>query len=108
MKAPPSSGRREPGPVRFFTIPELRLLQELREALARGGMPPPDKRTPEDSARIGAFRTVAELLHLFGRLKRRIEGGERCRLVEREHAREPGRLVIELVIESMEVPPRSS
>jgi hypothetical protein len=103
--APPSSGRREPESVRVFAIPELRLLQELRAALARGGMSPRDRRTPEDCARLALFRVEEEVLRLLGQFKRRIEGGERCRLVEKEHAQEPGRLVVELVIESMDGAP---
>jgi hypothetical protein len=91
--------------VRIFAIPELRSLQTLRAALAIGGMPPLDKRTAEDSARLGLFRLVEEALIFLGQFKRRIEGGERCRLVERERAREPGRFVVELVIESTEGPP---
>jgi hypothetical protein len=91
--------------VRYFSIPELRALQALRAALAVGGMPALDKRTPEDDARIGLFRLTEETLLLMAQFKRRIEAGERCRLVESEHAREPGRLVFELAIESMEVRP---
>jgi hypothetical protein len=87
--------------VRIFAIPELRLLQELRAALARGGMPQLARRTPEDCARLGLFRLVEEALLFLGQFKRRIEGGERCRLVERERAREPGRFVVELVIEPL-------
>lgn len=88
-----------------LVIPELRHLQDVRAQLARGGLPPLDKRTPEDCARIAAFRTLVELLRLFGRFKQRIEAGERCRLVEIEHPQEPGRLLIEIRIEAEEVAP---
>jgi hypothetical protein len=91
--------------VRYFSIPEMRALQALRAALAVGGMPALEKRTPEDEARIGLFRLTEEALYLMAQFKRRIEAGERCRLVEREHAREPGRLLFELAIELTEVGP---
>lgn len=86
-------------PRRVIAIPELKALRELRSALAFGGLPPLARRTPEDSARIAAFRAIEELLHVLNQYRRRIESGERCRLVEREHGREPGRLLVELVIE---------
>ena len=59
-------------------------------------------RTPEDCARISAFHTLSLLLRILLRFKQRIEDGERCRLVEREHAHEFERTVIELVIEPMD------
>jgi hypothetical protein len=85
---------------RRIAIPEIKTLRELRITLARGGLPAPDKRTPEDHARIAGFRVIEELLRLFQHFQHRVENGERCRVVEREHAREPGRLVIELSIEA--------
>lgn len=84
-----------------LAIPELKALQELRRALAHGGLPALDKRTFEDHARIGSFRVQVELIHFLDDYRRRIEGGERCRIVEREHRSEPGRLLIELHIEVM-------
>lgn len=96
---PPPSSDRASGSARAFRIPEIKALRELRFALARGGLPASDKRTPEDSARIAAFRALEELLRLLDHYRRRVEQGDRCRLVEREHPREPGRLVIEMVIE---------
>ena len=57
-------------------------------------------RTPEDHARISAFRAIEDLLHLLDQYRGRVESGECCRLVEREHAREPGRLMIEIAIEA--------
>jgi hypothetical protein len=91
--------------VRVFAIPELRALQNLRAALAIGGIPPVDKRTPEDGARLALFRLLEEALLLLRHFKGRIEAGERCRLVEREHPHESGRLVVELVIEPLEGSP---
>lgn len=84
---------------RQFAIPEGKTLRELRHVLARGGIPSLDKRTPEADARIVAFRTVQELLRFFEQCRRRVEAGESCHLVEREHPYEPGRLLIEFAIE---------
>lgn len=39
------------------------------------------------------------VLHLLDEFRRCTESGERCRLVEREHIREKGRLLVELTIE---------
>ncbi|MFT3764713.1 MAG: hypothetical protein QM820_04230 [Minicystis sp.] len=91
----------ESGPARAprLTLPELRALRALRRDLARGGLPPLSARTPEDHARIAAFRMLEELMSLLDQYRRRIESGERCRLAEREHGREAGRLLIELSIE---------
>lgn len=79
---------------------ELATLRELRRLLGRGRLPAPDHRTPEDCARIASFRTVEELLGLLDEFERRVGRGERCRLVEREHRPERGRLVIEFSIEA--------
>ena len=92
---PPSAGE----PVRRLAIPEIKALRELRHVFARGGLPAPDRRTPEDHARIAAFRMLEELLRFFEQFRHRVENGERCRIVEREHPREAGRLIIELAIE---------
>jgi hypothetical protein len=86
-------------PPARLVIPEWETLRELRHVLARGGLPLPHKRTAADSARIAAFRALTELLRLFEELRRRVEAGEHCYIVEREHDREHGRLVLELVIE---------
>jgi hypothetical protein len=82
-----------------LALPELAALRELRRALAHGGLPRMDVRTPADHARIASFRTVEELLWLLDRFRGRIASGERCRLVEREHRRDPDRLVVEISIE---------
>jgi len=66
---------------------------------AFGGLTPVRRRTPEDCARIASFRVLEEPLHLLDQLRRRIEQGEHVILLERDHVREKGRLVIELVIE---------
>lgn len=96
MKAPGPRAQ----PRRRLAIPEIHTLRELRHALARGGMPPIAARTPEDDARIAGFRVIQELLAMFEEYRRRIEDGERCRLVERKHPREPDRLLLELAIEA--------
>jgi len=92
--APPGGG---------LVIPEVRTLRELRGTLARGGLPAPDARTATDSARITGFRVVTELLRLFEELRRRHADNTRYRIVEREHAKETGRLILEFEI--VEVPP---
>lgn len=97
MTAGGPSGRT---PRRSVAIPEMGTLRELRHALARGGMPPVATRTPEDHARLATFRVIQALLALFEEYRRRIERGERCGLVERQHPHEPDRLVIEIGIEA--------
>ncbi len=84
-------------PASPLAAPEFAMLRQLRGALARGGLPA--RRTPEDHARIAAFRTVQELLVLLDEYRRRVECGDRCRLVEREHEHKPGRLLFEVAIE---------
>ena len=80
-------------------LPGLVMMRELRRLLAAGGLPPADKRTPEDWARIAGFRVLEELLRLLDDYRRLIERGVRCRLIERAHVREVGRMVIEIVLE---------
>lgn len=77
----------------------FRALRELRSAFGRGGLPPRDRRTPEDEARIVAFFVLAELTHILDQFRRAIEQGERRRLVVREHGRQLGKVVIEITIE---------
>jgi hypothetical protein len=81
--------------------PEFTALREVRSALGRGGLPSPDQSTPQEQARLASFRTLEELLRILDEYRRRIESGERCRLVEREHERVPGQLLVELVIEEV-------
>ncbi len=83
--------------ARALDVPEVAQLRQLRASLARGGMP--RRRSAEDQARLAAFRTVDELLQVLDEYRRRLESGARCRLVEHEHGREPGRLLLELRIE---------
>jgi hypothetical protein len=82
-----------------LVIPELRTLRELRRSLARGGLPAASQRTPEDWARLAAHRSIAELCRIIDEYRRRVESGERVRLVEHELPTEPGRMRVELVIE---------
>jgi hypothetical protein len=88
-----------------FLLPEHKALRELRIALSRGDLPRPALRTAEDWARLAAFTTIVELLRFLDEFKRRIEGGERCRLVEIKRPQEPGRLRIELAIELIPTAP---
>lgn len=89
----------ENAPTIRVLIPELRALQATRYALARGGTPPVGERTPEDCARISSFHVVSLLLRILMRFKQKIEAGERCRLVEREHVFQLDRVVIEVSID---------
>jgi hypothetical protein len=84
--------------LRVFALPEIRTLRELRRALSFGGLTPAARRSPEDHARITTFRILEELLHFLDKYRRRIEAGETLRLVEVEHARADGRLVIEFEV----------
>lgn len=86
--------------VRRVAIPEIEALRELRRALACGGIPPLDKRTPSDCARIAAFYTVLDLVRLLEAFKSRFEGGERCRIVEVRRSHELRRFAIEFAIDS--------
>ncbi len=104
---PPNLSRHRASPgatatasVRRVAIPGINVLRELRQTLARGGLPPLDKRTPEDCARIASFRTILALLRLLDEFTRRVEAGEYCRLVEVERDSQPGRLLVEIQIEA--------
>ena len=85
--------------TRILALPELDALRELRRALARGGLPSRGRRSAADEARLVAFRAVDELVCFLDAYERRVALGEPCRLIEREHAREPGRLTLEIEIE---------
>lgn len=96
--APPSSGVPASAaltPPPRLVIPELRALQELRALLARASTLP---HTPEDSARVVAFHAIAALLRILDRFRKRVESGERCRLVREEREGGADRVVIELAI----------
>jgi hypothetical protein len=58
-----------------------------------------DGTTPEDSVRIAMSRMVSEFLRLATELKRRVEAGERCRIVEVPQQAEPGTMQVKLKIE---------
>lgn len=87
---PPPSARR-------FTIPEHGLMSELRHMLAAGKVP---AQTPEDHARNASFRVLAALLLFLADFKRRVERGDRVRIVEREHPSQAGRIIVEFTIEA--------
>jgi hypothetical protein len=88
-----------------LVVPEYRAMCELRTALSRGVLPRWDRRAAHDWARLAAFHAIAELLRILDEFKRRIERGERCRLVHREKPQEPGRMQIEIVIEPIAAAP---
>lgn len=83
-------------PVEGRWFCDLRLLRRL---VGVGGLPPRDKRTAGDEARIAAFRAVQDLVQILEDFGRLIMNGERVRLNVREHGRETRRVVIEIVIE---------
>lgn len=84
---------------RRIVIPELETLRRVRDVLARGGLRAETERTPEDHARITIFETVAALLRLLERFKRRVENGEPCGLRWVRHDFTPDRVVIEIAID---------
>jgi hypothetical protein len=89
-----------PPTLRTFHIPELRTLRQLREMTGIHG----DGSTPEDSARRATHLITCEVLRFLGELKRRIERGERCRVVEVERAFEAGMLSFKFKIMKEEAP----
>ena len=104
MPTPASSANTTFEAGKWAPVPEfyqLRAMRELRQALSKGHVPPLERRSPETQARLACFRIVKDLLSLLGAYGRRVERGERCRLVEREHPREKGRLLLELVFEEV-------
>lgn len=98
MKLPSGSGPRAQAP-RSVAIPELKALREMRSALASRGMPTAERRTPEDHARFLSFHVLAALLRLLERYRHRVENGEPCRIVQREHPFDMNRLIIEFEID---------
>jgi hypothetical protein len=86
---------------RLLAAREFATLRDLRQVFARGGLR--SERTPHHDVRLASFRVVVELLRLLEEFRRRIEEGERCRIVEREHARRPGQFVLEFMIEGATV-----
>jgi hypothetical protein len=60
-----------------------------------------DGSTPEDSARLAIYRVTVELLKLAHELKRRVERGEGCRIVEVEQVSEVGVLQLKFRIETV-------
>jgi hypothetical protein len=81
-----------------FQMPAYSLLRELHDALGDGGARANAHRAPTDRARLACYRVIGDLLRLLDDFRRSVERGERCRLVESEHPREDGRLLLEFVI----------
>jgi hypothetical protein len=84
-----------PPAVRTFHIPEFLAMRRLREMMGIRG----DGTTPEDSARRALYLVLSDLLRLMGELKRAVESGRRCRVVDQPQPAEPGTLHIKLKIE---------
>lgn len=79
-------------------FPELVSLCALSRLLSRGGLPPQALRSPADEARIAAFFTLQELLHILAEFRRAHDEGARCHLAVSENGRSPGRITIEIAI----------
>ena len=79
--------------------PDFEALRELRRRFARGGLPAAAERSPEDDARITAYRTISELLRVLEDFRARVARGEAVRLVMPEQTSERGRMRIEIAIE---------
>jgi hypothetical protein len=78
--------------------PEFATLRSLKRLLAHGGLPPQASRTPMDEARITAFFTLQELLHILHEFRNAHLRGARCRLAISENGRSPGRVTIEIAV----------
>jgi hypothetical protein len=79
-------------------FPELASLQHLRRLLSRGGLPPQSRRSPADEARIAAFFTLQELVHILTEFRKARLRGEECHLAVSENGRSTGRITIEITI----------
>ena len=77
----------------------FRALRELRTEFGRGGLPPRERRTPEDEARIVTYFVLRETTHILDQFRRAVEEGKPCRLVVAEHGRQLGKVVVEITIE---------
>ena len=95
-EVPPGSGTRACNPLAGESF---RALRDLRIDFGRGGLPPRDRRTPEENARIAAYRVLYELTHILDQYRRAVEEGRACRLAVSEHGRQLGKVVIEIAIE---------
>ena len=61
-----------------------------------------------DEARITAFFTLQELLHILNEFRNAHLRGARCRLAVSENGRSPGRVTIEIAILQEGAPPPES
>lgn len=75
---------------------EFATLRTLKRLLAHGGLPPQSCRTPADEARIAAFFTLQELLHILNEFRNAHLRGARCRLAVSENGRSPGKVTIDI------------
>jgi hypothetical protein len=84
-----------------FDVPAFRALRELLRDLGKGGLPRFAARTPEEDARLCAYHALNELCHLLDQFRRRVERGERVRLVVTDEGRRLGcaRIALEIVEE---------
>lgn len=91
----PLRSRRNKDPL---AAPEFATLRSIKRLLAEGGLPSQSSRTPMDEARITAFFTLQELLHILNEFRNAHLRGTRCRLAVSENGRSPGRVTIEIAI----------
>lgn len=82
----------------LLTAPEFSALRALRRALARGGLPPVSRRRPHDEARIAAFFTVQQLLHILEEFRKACARGEAVRLAVSETGMSPTRVHMTIAI----------
>jgi hypothetical protein len=82
----------------WLRAPEFQGLRELHVAFLRAGVPSVPT-TAEEAARRAAFYALDGIVHLLDRT----EAGERCRSEVRIQSIEPGRIVMQIAIESAEV-----
>jgi hypothetical protein len=77
--------------------PEFQAIRDLHRALLRAGVPAAPC-TPEEHARRAAFFSLDGLVHMLDRT----EAGEQCRSEVCVQSIAPGRIVMQIAIESVE------
>jgi hypothetical protein len=92
-EASPRSGERM-----WLCAPEFRAIRDLHRAFLDAGVRP-SPCAGEEAARHAAFYALDGIVHMLDRT----EAGERCRSEVRIQSIEPGRIVMQIAIESLEV-----
>jgi hypothetical protein len=73
-------------------------LRHVRLTLSAGGLTAAERRTPEGSVRLATIHACREIEHIIDQLRRRIDAGERCRVVCTEKGRRLGLAIVHLEI----------